>query len=69
MTTSPNDVVHLVDYRLAAAFFGLPTGTLRRWIHEGRIGRHGSPRRIIVDMREVQTVRDTLRPLPMSQGA
>jgi hypothetical protein len=35
----------LVDTTTAAAWTGRPESTIRRWAHEGRITRHGQPRR------------------------
>lgn len=52
---------HLVHYQLAAAFFAIPASTLRRWVHVGKIGRYGTPRCLLVDVREVRHARDTLK--------
>ena len=42
-----------IDYRLAAAFCGRHPGVIRRWVHEGRLTRYGTPRRLLIDMREL----------------
>lgn len=53
----------LVDTLAAATAAGVPTGTVRRWAHEGRIERHGKDARgrTRYDLDEVTRVADTLR--------
>lgn len=46
---TPSDAAHVL---------GLPLGTLRRWVHEGRVARHpvtkhGQVRRYLVDYTQV----------------
>lgn len=42
----------LIDYRLAAAFCGRNPGVIRRWVHEGRLTRYGTARKLLVDIWE-----------------
>jgi hypothetical protein len=43
----------LVDVETAQLWTGRPAGTLRRWVHEGRITRYGGPRDMRLDLREL----------------
>jgi hypothetical protein len=43
----------LADVATAIAWSGRPSSTLRRWVHEGRITRHGAPRAALYDLREL----------------
>ena len=43
----------LVDVAQAVEWTGRPAGTLRRWVHEHRITRYGTPRRMLLDIREL----------------
>ncbi|MFG3154241.1 hypothetical protein ACGF7W_19605 [Streptomyces sp. NPDC048219] len=46
----------LVDAYAAQAATGIPAGTIRVWLHRGRITRHGHDARgrALVDLREVR---------------
>lgn len=44
-----------------SSLYRIPPGTLRRWIAEGRIQRHGK-RPTLLDLDEVDTVRETRWP-------
>jgi predicted site-specific integrase-resolvase len=46
----------LVDAEAVQRHTGIPRTTLRRWVHEGRLCRYGSPRRASYDLREVDTL-------------
>ena len=46
----------------AAAITGVPAGTIRRWIAEGRLTRYGEHKPWRVDYDEVLRVRNNLRP-------
>lgn len=50
MTDHAPIVVSLGD---AALQYDLPQRTLRRWVAEGRLINHGTPRRIYLDLWEV----------------
>lgn len=43
----------LVDVATAMEWSGRPAATLRRWVHEGRLTRHGKPRAAMFDLREL----------------
>lgn len=43
----------LADIETATHWTGRPAGTLRRWVSEGRITRHGTARRMLLDLREL----------------
>jgi hypothetical protein len=43
----------LVDGPMAAAWTGRPESTLRRWVHEHRITRYGTPGRAMYDLGEL----------------
>lgn len=51
----------LVDPAAAAAGTGIPPRTIRRWVTSGWIARHGSPRRLLVDLQEVAKLAETRR--------
>jgi hypothetical protein len=43
----------LVGVAEAQVWTKRPAGTLRRWVHEGRITRYGTARRALYDLREL----------------
>jgi hypothetical protein len=43
----------IVDLEVARVWTGRPAGTLRRWVHEGRVTRYGGPRDLRLDLREL----------------
>jgi len=51
----------LVDIPLASLGSGVPRSTIRRWLSEGRLTRHGARKPYRVDLHRVIDVRDTLR--------
>lgn len=44
----------------AALATGVPAGTIRRWLSEERLVRHGHRKPYRVDLGEVEQLRDTL---------
>lgn len=58
--TTPTPPLVLVDAYAISTALGIPTGTIRRWAHEGKVARHGSAvagrRRTLYDLREVEDV-------------
>jgi hypothetical protein len=53
----------LADLAAASVWTGRPVGTLRRWIHEGRITRYGGERDCWLDLRELPEA-DSGQPIP-----
>lgn len=49
----------LITLTDAAHLTGRPASTLRRWIMEGRLTRHGTPRAIRLDYSELRDVDPT----------
>lgn len=45
----------------AADLFHIPASTIRRWSHEGRLSRHGTPQRAVYDLAELSEVFGLLR--------
>lgn len=43
----------LIDGPTAAHWTGRPESTLRRWAHEHRVTRHGTPHRILYNLDEL----------------
>lgn len=43
----------LVDVAQAVEWTGRSAGTLRRWVHEGRVTRYGTPRHMLLDLRQL----------------
>ena len=37
----------------AAAYFGIPCGTIRRWAHEGKLRRYGPKHRALYDLNDI----------------
>lgn len=52
------EVLAIVD---AARITNIPAGTIRRWLAEGRLHRHGDRKPYGVDLDELEALRDTLR--------
>lgn len=44
----------------AAHTLGIPAGTIRRWLADDRIVRHGDRKPYLVDVNELVQLRDTL---------
>lgn len=40
------------------AVYGIPQGTLRRWVHEGKLTRYGPPRQTLYDLEELGDLLD-----------
>lgn len=55
----------LVDAYAISSALGIPTGTIRRWASEGKVGRYGSAvagrRRTMYDLHEVEEVARRVR--------
>lgn len=48
--------LRLVDLQVAVTITGRPASTIRRWITEGRLTRHGTPGAIRLDHEELREV-------------
>ncbi|MFE7609234.1 hypothetical protein [Streptomyces celluloflavus] len=52
----------LVPAARAAKHYSLDVRTIQRWAAQGRLVRHGTPRRLLVDLKEVDQLYWTLLP-------
>ncbi|WP_199552791.1 helix-turn-helix domain-containing protein [Streptomyces sp. N35] len=55
----------LVTAAEAARHYAIPIRTVQRWAAEGRLIRYGTPRRLTVDLREIDQLYWTHRPKPL----
>lgn len=52
-------MTYLVTIPVAAVATGVPAGTIRRWIVEGKLAKYGYHKPFQVDLRSVERLRDT----------
>lgn len=52
-------MIYLCSIPDAAKISGVPAGTIRRWLSEGRLAKYGYHKPFHVDLRIVERLRDT----------